>query len=224
MQSDISARWKVIETARAMSARGLSVGKSGNVSARHGEGMLVTPTGIAYDQLRADDIVFIGLDGRVAASQRRPSSEWRFHLDIYRTYLDVGGVVHCHSRHATALACAGLAIPAFHYMVAVAGGSEIPLAPYALFGTEELSRHVVGALTGHKAALLEHHGQVATGADATSALDLAHEVEELAAQYVVTLTLGSRRILSAEEMTRVVAKFRNYGRQDASEPDGHEEG
>jgi L-fuculose-phosphate aldolase len=207
-----------------MSDSGLSVGKSGNVSARHGDAMLITPTGIAYDQLRADDIVVIGLDGYVAARQRRPSSEWQFHLGIYRARAEVGGIVHSHSRYATALACAGLAIPAFHYMVAVAGGSEIPLAPYALFGSEELSRNVVATLAGLRAVLLEHHGQVATGPDAMSALDLAHEVEELAAQYVVTRTLGSQRVLPADEMARVIDKFRSYGRQDGEEHGEREEG
>lgn len=223
MQSDISARWRLIEVAREMNTSRLSPGRSGNVSARRDDGFLITPTGLPYGGLRPDDIVFIDENGHTARGQRRPSSEWRFHFDIYRRFPEVGGVVHCHARHASALACAGLSIPAFHYMVAVAGGVEIPLAPYATFGTQELSDHILAALGSCRAALMEHHGLVATGTDLAAAYDLAHEVEELAAQYILTLSLGARRVLPVDEMARVIERFKTYGKQDGNDPEPADE-
>ncbi len=215
MNEQNSLRQQIIDCAIAMSTSGLSAGRSGNVSARFADGFLITPSGLAYADLSIKDIVFIDGTGKSASKELAPSSEWRFHHDIYRSYKQTGGIVHCHSRHATALACCNAEIPAFHYMVAAAGGKKIPIAPYALFGTQELSDHVVKALDGYKASLMEHHGLVALGGDVLSALDLAHEVEDLAAQYVLVRSLGGDQVLSDEQMDEVIERFKTYGKQDS---------
>lgn len=202
----------VIETACAMSNSGLSPGRSGNVSQRHEDGFLITPSGMAYSELQPADIVFVDEQGRADENGREPSSEWRFHHDIYRQYEAAGGIVHCHSRFATVLACCNREIPSFHYMVAVAGGKKIPVAPYALFGTQSLSDHVVAALEGYRACLMQHHGLVTYGDRASAALELAHEVEQLAAQYVSVLQLGSPALLSDRQMEEVIERFKTYGK------------
>jgi L-fuculose-phosphate aldolase len=205
-------RADVLETAKRMSASGLSHGRSGNVSARWGDGMLITPSGAAYDALEPDDIVYVDAGG--TPSGGKPSSEWQFHQAAYQARPDAGAVVHCHSPNATALACAHRPIPAFHYMVAVAGGTDIPLAPYATFGTEELAAHVAEALRDRKACLLANHGQIAVGADLKAALELAGEVENLAAQYLDVLKLGEVHLLDDAQMAEVLAKFESYGKPD----------
>ncbi len=215
--SEKALRKAVLETARSMSRSGLSPGRSGNVSARVADGMLVTPSGIAYDQMEAADIVHVCADGSVPPGQRRPSTEWHFHLAAYRARPDMNALVHTHSLNATVLACAGMPIPAFHYMVAVAGGTDIPLVPYATFGTEELAGHVARGLADRKACLMAHHGQVAMGTSLSSALELAHEVEVLAEQYLKVLTLGPAACLSEAEMAVVLEKFKSYGRAAAEE-------
>lgn len=205
------ARRDVIETALAMSRSGLSPGRSGNVSRRFGEGMLITPTGLSYESLEPDDIAFVGLDGTISDDQRKPSSEWHFHLAAYRARADMNAVVHSHSLHAVVLASAGHGIPAFHYMVAVAGGADIPLVPYATFGTEALAEHVAKGLSERNACLMAHHGAIALGTTLPRALELAHEVEVLAEQYFKVLTLGAPQLLPADEMARVLEKFKSYG-------------
>lgn len=213
-----SARQSLIDHCRAMNASGLSLNRSGNASVRWGDGLLITPTGRAYEHLQPDDIVFLGADGTCQPGQLAPSSEWRFHCDILRAFPDVGAVVHAHSPHATALACLGEGIPAFHYMVAVAGGDRIPCADYATFGTPELSTNVLRALDGGlRACLMANHGQVATGRTLAEAYALAWEVENLARQYMLARSLGATRNLSGDEMARVLAKFRDYGRQPADD-------
>jgi L-fuculose-phosphate aldolase len=207
-------RRRIIETARAMNALGLNQGTSGNLSARLAGGLLLTPSGVAYDRLTPADIVELAWSGewRCERPGRRPSSEWRFHRDILEGREEFGAVLHCHPRHATALACLGREIPAFHYMVAIAGGDSIPLAPYATFGSAALSRHALAALEGRRACLLANHGMIACGADLEAALALAVEVETLAAQYCLALSLGKPKILSKAEMRRVLGKFREgYG-------------
>jgi L-fuculose-phosphate aldolase len=211
--AEMAARRAVVDAALAMSRQGLSPGRSGNVSARFDGAVLITPSGMAYDTITPADIVRVGLDGSVAASQRKPSSELHFHLATYRARPDVGAIVHTHSLHATVLACARRAIPAFHYMVAVAGGDDIPLVPYATFGSEELARHVVAGLAHRNACLMANHGQIAVGDTCADALALAAEVEVLAEQYVKVLTLGSPHILARDEMARVVARFASYGQK-----------
>ncbi|MEQ1710083.1 MAG: class II aldolase/adducin family protein [Hyphomicrobium sp.] len=211
--SEHSARRAVIDTALEMSRSGLSPGRSGNVSCRWGDGMLVTPTGMAYAELEPIDIVHVGANGAVAEGQRKPSSEWRFHLAAYAVRHDINAVVHTHSLHATVLACAHKPIPAFHYMVAAAGGDDIPLVPYATFGTEDLSRHVEGGLRQRNACLMANHGQIAIGATLATALELAHEVEVLASLYYKVLTLGKPVLLSDAEMTLMQQKFKAYGQK-----------
>jgi len=174
----------------------------------------VSPTGMSYPGLDPSDIPLVTFDGHWYG-RRRPSSEWRFHRDIFKSRDEVGAIVHTHSRHATALACTGRGIPAFHYMVAVAGGADIRCAPYHTFGSQELSEAAVAALEGRRACLLANHGIIAIGASLAAALTLAGEVENLAAQYCAALALGDVRILDASEMRRVIEKFRTYGRQDA---------
>lgn len=210
---DLALRQTVLDTARAMSRSGLSPGRSGNVSARIGEGMLITPSGMAYDEIAAADIVRVGMDGSVADGQRKPSSEWHFHLAAYRTRSDRHAVVHTHSMHATVLACARKPIPAFHYMVAMAGGKDIPCVPYATFGTEDLARHVADGLKHRDACLMANHGLIATGETLGQALELAHDVEVLAEQYYKVLTLGAAHILDDAEMALMVEKFKAYGQK-----------
>lgn len=203
-------RRQLIETAVGMNASGINCGTAGNVSLRHGDGMLITPSGACYDDLRPGDIVPVSLQGQWDEG-RQPSSEWRFHCDIYRQRPDAHAVVHAHPVHCTALACLGKAIPAFHYMVAVAGGADIRCAPYATFGTQELSDHVLQALAGRKACLLANHGLVCLESDLPRALALAIEVENLARTYCQCLAVGKPVLLDAAEMARVIEKFRHYG-------------
>ncbi len=213
-RAEREARRAVVETALAMSRSGLSPGRSGNVSCRWKTGMLITPTGTAYDEIGARDIVYVDGKGEVPDKKsKKPSSEWRFHLAAYRARPDVNAAVHTHSLHATVLACAGKPIPAFHYMVAVAGGSDIPLVPYDTFGTKELARHVAKGLFHRNACLMANHGQIAVGATLDAALELAREVEVLATQYCKVLTLGEPILLPADEMARVHKRFKNYGQR-----------
>ncbi len=210
--AELMARRGVLDTALAMSRGGLSPGRSGNVSTRFEDGLLITPTGLAYDLITPADVVRVRLDGHIPAGQQAPSSELQFHLAVYRSRPDVGAIVHCHSMHATVLACARRSIPAFHYMVAAAGGDDIPLVPYATFGSEELARHVADGLTRRNACLMANHGQIAVGANGGAALALAEEVEVLAEQYVKVLMLGTPHVLARDEMARVAERFSSYGR------------
>jgi L-fuculose-phosphate aldolase len=212
-ETETAARTSVIAVAREMSRLGLSPGRSGNVSRRWRDGMLITPSGMAYDAIGPKDVVFVDGEGTGAAGQRKPSSEWRFHLAAYEARLDRHAVVHTHSLNATVLACARISIPAFHYMVAAAGGADIPCVPYATFGTEELSKHVADGLRDRDACLLANHGQIAIGETLASALELAANVEVLAEQYYKVLTLGKPHILDAAEMARVLEKFKGYGQK-----------
>lgn len=207
-------REAVIATARAMNASGINVNKSGNVSVRCQRGpragFLLTPTGVPYERLASEDIVFVDADGR-AVGRCAPSSEWRFHAAIYGTRADVDAVVHTHSAHATALACQGLPIPPFHYMVAVAGGADIRCSEYATFGTQALADNVLAALAGRRACLLAHHGVIACGTSLEAAFALAVEVENLARTYLLVRSLGEPRLLAPDEMQRVLDRFRTYG-------------
>jgi L-fuculose-phosphate aldolase len=205
-------REALIATARRLNPAGLNQGTSGNLSHRVDEGFLVTPTGMEYDALKPEDIVFMRFDGS-PEGPRLPSSEWRFHRDIFASRPDVHAVLHTHSLHSTALACLRRGIPPFHYMVAKAGGSDIRCAPYATFGTEELSRHAVAALEGRKACLLANHGLITVGAELEAAFKLAVEVETLAAMYLRALQAGEPVLLAESEMAVVLEKFRTYGQQ-----------
>ncbi len=214
MNGEAALRESIIATALAMNAAGINRGKSGNVSARlrgaRFDGFLVTPSGLPYAATTPDDIVAVTLDGD-ALGARAPSSEWRFHRDIYRSRPDADAIVHVHAPFATSLACLQRGIPAFHYMVAVAGGADIRCAPYATFGTQELSDHAVAALADRRACLLANHGMIALDASLAGALALAVEVETLAEMYWRTLQVGDPVLLSDREMAVVLEKFATYG-------------
>ena len=208
-------RLRLIETAVEMNRSGINQGTSGNLSIRHEDGMLITPSGMSYTSLEPDDIVFVDREGR-QQGLRLPSSEWRIHHDIYCARADAGAIVHAHPTACTALACMHKPIPAFHYMVAVAGGHDIACAPYATFGSQELSNNVLAALAGRKASLMANHGLVCLAEGLDKAIALAIEVEQLARTYLQCLAVGEPVILDDEEMDRVLMKFRTYGVQDVS--------
>lgn len=206
-------REEIVRVAQALDRAGYCPSKSGNVSARWGEGLLITPSGLPYAGMGPEDLVRLSLDGSVAEGRGRPSSEWPFHTAIYRARTEAQAVVHTHSPRATALACARRGIPAFHYMIAMAGGPDIRCAGYATFGTEELARNAVRALEGRKAALLANHGVVALGGTLAGAHALAAEVENLAGQYLDLLAAGLEpALLDEAEMVRVIERFAGYGR------------
>jgi len=213
MQKDqLSAQ--IIKIARLMKHKGLTAGHTGNVSARFERGMLITPTGMAYEALVPDDIVYVSHEGDWDSQGRVPSSEWQFHLAAYEANSDVNALVHTHSNYATSLACAGLEIPAFHYMVAVGGGGRIPLVPYAIFGSQELSGYVGGAFASYKACLMAHHGLLAGEASLGKALEQAEIIEDLAHQYWAVRQLGEVKLLSDQQMEEVIEKFVTYGQQE----------
>ncbi len=209
---DASPQYRqLIETAREINRRGLGQGRSGNLSVRRGDGMLISASGCNFDAITADDFVAADLDGK-GQGERRPSSEWAFHAAIYRQRPDAGAVVHVHSPWATTLACLRRSIPPFHYMVAVAGGHDIPCAPYATFGTATLAGYVAEALRHRNACLLANHGQVALAGTISGALELAMEVELLARCYCQALSIGEPALLTEREMDGVLERFRGYWR------------
>lgn len=211
MAQDAALRRALIDTCRAMNASGINQGTSGNASARlDAHRFLITPSGRAYDTMKPADLPVMAVDGRWSGPYR-PSTEWRFHRDIFAARPDVGALVHAHSSFATALACLRLDVPSFHYMVAVAGGDSIRCAPYATFGTQALSDHALAALEGRKACLLANHGLIATGATPRKALALAIEVETLCGMYLRARSVAEPTRLSKAEMTRVIELFRTYG-------------
>lgn len=211
---ETAARKAVIATALEMSRSGLSPGRSGNVSQRFGDGMLITPSGMAYETLKPADIVYVAADGTVAEGARKPSSEWRFHLSAYHARPDGHAIVHTHSLHATVIACTGKPIPAFHYMVAIAGGKDIPCVPYSTFGTEELAAFVADGLRERDACLMANHGQIAMAGSLAGALELAGEIEVIAEQYAKLLAIASKPVvLPDDEMAEVLRRFRGYGQR-----------
>ena len=202
-------RAQLIETALQMETAELNQGMSGNLSVRIKEGFLITPSALPYRQCKAKDIVLMDLEGN-AEGLRKPSSEWRFHRDIYVQRQDAGAVLHAHSPWSTTLACLQTPMPAFHYMVAVAGGEDIRCAPYATYGTQALSDHALKALQNRKACLLANHGLLCLDADLNKVLALAVEVEDLARVYSQTLQIGKPVLLSNAEMMKVIEKFKDY--------------
>jgi L-fuculose-phosphate aldolase len=207
---ETAKRQSIIDACLRMNTLGINQGTSGNISLRHGDGMLITPTSTPYEAMRPEQIVFVNLDGSVDAS-RRPSSEWRFHRDILKARPEINAVVHAHPPYATTLAIMGREIPPVHYMVAVAGGDSIRCAPYATFGTEELSRQAVKALEDRLACLLAHHGMIAIGQSLAKAMWLAVEVETLARQYHGCLQIGTPPLLSKAEIEKVRGRIAGYG-------------
>lgn len=205
-------RNEIIRTSLRMNELGINQGKAGNLSARINDGFLITPTGIFYEEVKPDQIVAMRLDG-THTTDVLPSSEWRFHRDIYAARNEVNAIVHTHAPYATTLACMDRGIPSFHYMIAVAGGNDIRCAPYATFGTQQLSDHVIEALCDRKACLMSHHGMIACGDNLQSALALAVEVETLARIYWQALQIGQPVLLDEAEMRTVADKFQTYGQQ-----------
>ena len=210
-------RAALLDAARRVNDLGINQGKSGNLSVRLGGGFVITPSAVPYGGMEARDLVRVQDDGTFTATEGRvPSSEWRLHRDLYRHRPEAGAVVHAHSMFATTLSCLGRDIPAFHYMIAVAGGNDIRCAPYATFGTQALSDHALRALAGRRACLHGHHGMTVFAGTVADALALAVEVETLAAMYWRALQVGVPRTLDDEEMRIVLQKFERYGKP----PDG----
>ncbi|KQQ35554.1 fuculose phosphate aldolase [Rhizobium sp. Leaf306] len=210
--SELQKREEIIAACLEMNRLGINQGTSGNISVRHDDYILITPTSIPYERLTPDSIVRLELDGSTKGSLQA-SSEWRFHRDIMVARSDVNAIVHAHPIYSTIVAIMGLDIPPVHYMVAVAGGDDIRCAPYATFGSDELSQNAVKALEGRNACLLEHHGIIAVGASLSKALWLSVEVETLARQFHGAMQIGEPRLLSKEEIARVIAKMGSYGHQ-----------
>ena len=208
--ADLFLRQQIIDTAQALAENGLSPGLSGNVSARVSDGLLITPSAMAYDGLLPEDIVLVKTDGTVPDGQRKPSTETPFHRAILSAFPEAGAVLHCHSPKATALACLRQPIPAFHYLVALAGGEDIRVADYHTPATQELAEATVSALQGRKACLLANHGQVAFGATLEDAFALALEVENLAAMFLDASAAGKPQLLTSAEMADVLALFQTY--------------
>ena len=206
----MSSRQAIIETSLEMERLGLMRGSSGNISVRTGSGFLVTPSGMPPRTLQPEDIVAMDMDGNPSGA-RKPSSEWRFHRDIYAARPEIAAIVHGHPPFGIALASHGRGIPAFHYMVAMAGGRDIRCAPYATYGTQELSDYAVTALEGRFACLLANHGMIAAHVSLDRALALAVEVESLAEGYWRALQIGEPVILGDAEMDVVIEKFKSYG-------------
>jgi L-fuculose-phosphate aldolase len=203
---------QVIDSCLAMNAQGINQGSAGNISVRYQDGFLITPSGMAYDRLKPEHIVLVGFDGN-SGDAWNPSSEWRMHRDIYVNRAEAGAVLHAHSIFATALSCLRNDIPAFHYMIAVAGGHSIRCADYALFGTQTLSDHMLTALDGRRACLLGTHGMICFHDNLDKALWLGVEVEALAKQYWHACQAGEPVILSDTQMDEVLQQFRGYGKQ-----------
>ncbi|MBO9436699.1 class II aldolase/adducin family protein [Ruegeria sp. R13_0] len=211
-------RERMVETCLKMNSTGINQGTAGNLSVRLGDGFLITPSSLPYEKMILDDLVEMDFEGTYVG--RRPSSEWRFHRDILKARPDIDVVLHCHSIYATTLACHHRQIPAFHYMVGVAGGTTIPCAEYATFGTQELSEAVLAALKGRTACLLAQHGQIAIGKTLDKTLWLATEVETLSRLYVQALPLGEPPVLSNEEMSRVIDQMQRMDYGLGPEPEG----
>jgi L-fuculose-phosphate aldolase len=208
--SENEQRKSIISHCLLMNRLGINQGTSGNISVRHGEGLLITPTSIPYETLEPEDIVYLSADG-TPKGRRQPSSEWRFHRDIMRERTDINAIVHTHPIFCTILAIMERGIPAIHYMIAAAGGPDIRCGPYAIFGSAELSKHAVDALDGRRACLLAHHGMIAIGSSLEKAMWLAVEVETLAKQYHGALQLGEPPLLTKRQIDDVAAKMAGYG-------------
>ena len=211
-RGDDDPRARLLHTLRAMGAARLNVGTSGNASQRlEGGRMLISPSGIAAERCRAEDLVVVEADGRYAGA-RAPSSEWQLHHDVYAAFPAAGAVLHAHAPFATALACQRLDIQPFHYMIARFGGTTVRCARYATFGTQALSEATVAALHERSACLLANHGMVVFGRDLEHALAMAVEFDTLCEQYWRTLQLGAPVLLSEAEMAEVIERFKWYGK------------
>ena len=203
-------RTEIIKYSRMLNSEKLSALRSGNISSRYKNGFLITPSGKKYSTLKNKDIVFVSLSGKYDKKNGSPSSEWKFHQDIYIKKKDAKAIVHAHSTNATAVSTHKRGVPPFHYMVAMAGGHDIKCAKYATFGTRELSKNILNALKDRNACLIANHGQIAFEENLTKAFELAEEVENISLQYITSLKLGKPKILSFKEMNKVLSKAKNY--------------
>jgi L-fuculose-phosphate aldolase len=208
--AEYALRKEIVATCLAMDRRGINQGTSGNVSARWKDGLLITPSGLAYDTMAPEDIVMLAMDGTPTGANT-PSSEWRFHLDILKNRPEFNAVVHAHPLHCTAIAITRETIPAVHYMIAAAGGPTIRCADYATYGTAELSTNALAALEDRNACLLANHGLIACAPTLRRALWLACEVETLAHQYIIARQFGTPVVLEDDEIERVRKRFSGYG-------------
>jgi L-fuculose-phosphate aldolase len=213
MSKEQHVRKEIIRTCLRMNEIGINQGTSGNVSCRWKKGMLITPSGLPYDQLRVEDIIYVTFHDNTAEGPHKPSSEWRFHRDILVNRGDINAVVHTHSNYATAMAIQHMDIPAIHYMIAAAGGTRIVCAEYATFGSQELSDNALAALESRMACLLAHHGVISLGITVAKALWLAIEVETLAKQYSLANQFGEVKVIPEQEMEKVINAFKSYGPQ-----------
>jgi L-fuculose-phosphate aldolase len=207
-----NSRLDVIKYAKMLNSKKLSALRSGNISVRYKDGFLITPSGTKYSSLKKKDIVYISSSGIFDKKKGIPSSEWRFHQDIYLNKKKAKAIVHAHSIFATAISTHGKKIPAFHYMIAMAGGSNIRCAKYATYGTRELSKNILKALKNRSACLMSNHGQIAFSENLSKAFELAEEVENLSHQYITALKIGRPKILSLKKMKKVLEKAKNYKR------------
>ena len=203
---------EIIKYSKMLNSRQLSALRSGNISVKYKNGFLITPSGKKYSSLKNIDIVFVSINGKFDKKKGIPSSEWKFHQDIYKNRKEAKAIVHAHSVNATAVSTHKRGIPAFHYMVAMAGGHDIKCAKYATFGTRDLSKNILKALIGRKACLIANHGQIAFEENLSKAFELAEEVENISLQYITSLKLGKPKILSLKEMNKVLSKAKNYKR------------
>jgi L-fuculose-phosphate aldolase len=219
-KEELELRKAIIAKCRWMNAEGLNQGTSGNISARYKDRMLLTPSATPYDEMEPEMIASMPLEGEYGSFEGplKPSTEWRFHLDIMRARPDAGSIVHTHATYSTILAIANKSIPACHYMIAAFGGSTVRCAPYATYGTKELSENALVALKDRDGCLLANHGMIAVGSSLDKAMWLAHELESLAKQYYHSLLIGGPVILSDEEIDRVKVSFKSYGLQDKKKP------
>jgi L-fuculose-phosphate aldolase len=208
----INLRSEIIRYSKMLNSKKLSALRSGNISVRHKDGFLITPSGKKYSTLKTSDIIFVKQNGNYDKKKGIPSSEWKFHQDIYLIRKEAKAIVHAHSTNATAVSTHKKKIPSFHYMVAMAGGHDIKCAKYATYGTRELSRNILKALKDRKACLIANHGQIAFGENLPKAFELAEEVENLSLQYITSLKLGKPKILSFKEMKKVLSKAKDYKR------------
>jgi len=208
-------RDQVVEYGQRLAATGLSVGTTGNISViDRAQGLVaISPSSMEYSQVRAADVVLLNLAGEQVDGERRPSSESGMHLGCYRQRSDIGAVVHTHSAAATALAVLGRELPAVHYMLALGGGSSIPLAPYHLYGSAALAEAAVIAMGEGYGCLLQNHGVLATGVDLGQAWSLAEQIEFCADVYLRTLAVGEPQLLSDKQMREVMSQLDSYRRQ-----------
>ena len=208
-------RAAMVQVGADLAAKGLSPVRSGNLSVRLGAdgACLITPSGFGLSELEEGALVPLDGAGEPAAGARKPSSEWPMHTAIYRARAEVEAIVHVHSPHAVAVSVTGEAIPPFHYMIAVIGGRDIPCAPYAGFGSDELGAFAADALKDRKACLLANHGLVATGPTIDEAARIAEEVETLARQYILARQAGPVRLLSDDEIVDALQRFSGYGQR-----------